>query len=198
MKNCYNIGDINGYSIKSAQIGGIVGNGGVDYKQYSLENSYNTGNIFLKGRIDNADTCIGGIIGKNYNITSKNVFNKGDIKVEGENKKIRIGGIAGGYAAGHITNGYNVGKITAPNTQSDSIGSIIGYKDGNCKNCYFLKGTYDKGIGTLGNEGQKNEGVEEKNDILEFPTILEVVNKDGSFKEDINNINNKEPILNWQ
>lgn len=198
VKNCYNTGDINGYSIKNAYIGGIVGGGGANYKQYSLENLYNTGNIFLKGRIDNADTHIGGIIGKNYNLSSKNVFNKGNIKVEGENKKIRIGGIAGGYAAGHITNGYNVGKITAPNTQSDSIGSIIGYKVGNCKNCYFLKGTYDKGIGTLGNEGQKNEGVEEKNDILEFPTILEVVNKDGSFKEDINNINNKEPILNWQ
>ena len=61
-----------------------------------------------------------------------------------------------------------------------------------------MKGTYDKGIGTLKDEGQKYEGVEEKNTIQEFPTILEIVNKDGSFKDDINNINNKEPILNWQ
>ncbi len=199
IKNCYNTGEINGYSVKNAYIGGIAAAAGDNYEYYNLENSYNTGNIIFKGKIDdNNDTHIGGIIGKNYNITSKNVFNKGNITIEGENKNIRIGGIAGGYAAGHIINGYNVGKIAALNTQSDSIGSIIGSKSGNCKNCYFLKGTYDKGIGTLKDEGQKYEGVEEKNTIQEFPTILEIVNKDGSFKDDINNINNKEPILNWQ
>ena len=31
-----------------------------------------------------------------------------------------------------------------------------------------------------------------------MPKILDVVNGEGAFKEDTNNINNGYPILNWQ
>ena len=41
-------------------------------------------------------------------------------------------------------------------------------------------------------------GVTELDDISKFPSVLEVVNGEGAFKEDVNNINGGYPILEWQ
>ena len=42
------------------------------------------------------------------------------------------------------------------------------------------------------------ENVEEINSIENMPSILSIINQEKCFKEDVNNINNGYPILNWQ
>lgn len=194
VQNCYNTGDINAYGIKTIYLGGISGTIHGSNAKNICKNLYNTGNLTFNGVIEGKEGYIGGIVGKNYNITIKNVFNTGKIEVEKGNKQIRIGGITAGYGGGNIENGYNVGKIETKDIDNETIGGITGFKLGNCINCNFLTGTYKKGIGKLG-EGQKDEGVEEKESLSDFPSILEVVNEEGAFKE---NSNGEDPILNWQ
>ncbi len=41
-------------------------------------------------------------------------------------------------------------------------------------------------------------GITEFEKISDFPKLIDIVNVDGSFKEDTNNINNGYPVLNWQ
>ena len=62
------------------------------------------------------------------------------------------------------------------------------------KECYYLKGTYDVGVG----ESENSTGVIQLDSIEDFPSVLDVVNGEGAFKEDTNNINNGYPILEWQ
>lgn len=56
-------------------------------------------------------------------------------------------------------------------------------------NCIWEKGSYLKGIG-LGN----GNTLEEEN----MPSVLSVINSENCFKEDISNINNGYPVLNWE
>ena len=196
--NCYNTGKIEGKGTSTTYLGGILGYSGMnEVENNDIYNCYNTGEIVLDGNISNGRAWIGGIIGQNYKTTLTNVYNTGNITIKGENTNIRVGGIAAGYANGKIYNGYNTGNIIATNTTSDYIGSIEGHKSAEITNCYYLKGTYSKGIGVI-SEGQIDEGVEEVESISEFPSILSVVNTENAFKEDTNNINNGNPILNWQ
>ena len=51
-------------------------------------------------------------------------------------------------------------------------------------NCYYLKGTYNVEVGESGS----STGITELDDISDFPSVLEVVNGEGVFKEDVNNI----------
>lgn len=95
---------------------------------------------------------------------------------------------------GRIYNGYNTGKIEATNTISDYIGSIVGFANAEINNCYYLKGTYEKGIGVVENV-QIDEEVKELESISEFPRIISVVNTENCFKEDIND---EYPLLSWQ
>ena len=88
------------------------------------------------------------------------------------------------------------------NTKSPNIQRIGGVLAINLSNsiilddCYYLKGTYSVGVGE-GEEGTST-GVTELDDISKFPNVLEVVNEEGAFKEDIKNINNGYQILEWQ
>lgn len=178
--------------------GGILGNSGVnEVENNDIYNCYNTGEIVLDGNITSEKTRIGGIIGQNYKTTLTNVYNIGNITIKGANTNICVGGIAAGYANGKIYNGYNTGDIMAINTTSDYIGSIEGLKAGEISNCYYLKGTYIKGVGVISG-GQVDDGVVELENISEFPSILSIVNTENAFKEDTNNINNGYPLLNWQ
>ena len=142
---------------------------------------------------------IGGIIsyqGKEAEIS--NVFNLGKIIGNDNTKNLIIGGIIGRSAENiniNITNSYNTGKLETENNISKYLGSIVGdFKQVKLDNCYYLKGTYSVGVGEEGT----NIGVTELDDISKFPSVLEVVNGEGAFKEDVNNINNGYPILEWQ
>ena len=104
--NCYNYGNITGYSI----IGGITGGG-------SVTNSYNIGNITGK------DDYVGGIAGVfdiDDGYTSSNLYNYGNVYTEGDN----VGGIAGNLGWNNVTLQYvyNTGKVTG----DKSVGGIAG------------------------------------------------------------------------
>ena len=61
-------------------------------------------------------------------------------------------------------------------------------------NCNYLKGTYSIGVGGEGSSA----GVTELDDISKFPSVLEVVNGENAFMEDVNNINGGYPILKME
>ena len=164
-----------------------------------MSNCYNSGKI-----IGNASNLyIAGIIGffKNRETTIiDNVFNTADIEIKENSIDIDIGGI-GAESYGRvvqINNAYNIGNVNI-NTKSPNIQRIGGVLAINLSNsiilddCYYLKGTYSVGVG----EGAST-GVTELDDISKFPNVLEVVNEEGAFKEDIKNINNGYQILEWQ
>ena len=199
VKNCYNTGNINGKSNKDAKIGGIVG---AAEQNKNVSYCYNTGEIKSEGSTSNLNQ--GGIIGWNYENSISNVFNFGNINVqvqpmdEIKKDKFKAGGIAAGTLSYTIENAYNIGDVIE-NIEAESIGSIVGQRwDSTLSNCNYLKGTYSKGIGILYTSSDTEEGVTELEDISDFPDILDVINEEGMFKEDTNNINNGYPVLNWQ
>ena len=194
IKNCYNTGKIQAKDDKEdtmSYIGGISGSLGTTG---SLSNCYNSGEII----VDIESVSVGGIIGTQMNNSiTENVFNFGKI-IPKKNTYLIIGGITANNDGGnsiHINYAYNLGVINLDNTSSGLIGSIVGV-DIQCNECYYLKGTYDVGIG-----GKETiTGVTELDSIDKFPSVLEIMNKgeDKAFKEDTNNINNGYPILEWQ
>ena len=195
IKNCYNTGKIEGYSNVSTNVGGISGQ---SEENMNISNCYNIGDVEAYG---NTEVNIGGIEGRNYANTITNVFNVGRILVEGENtnNSFNIGGIACGSFSADIINAYNIGNISLTNNTSENVGSIVGFRwDSTLTNCNYLKGTYTKGIGSLHSTSDTEEGVTELENISDFPDILDVINGEGMFKEDTNNINNGYPILNLQ
>ena len=98
----------------------------------------------------------------------------------------------------NINNAYNTGVINKEEKISSlQVGSIAGtnwQNRMNYNNCYYLKDTYNIGVGGEGT----STGVTQLDDISKFPSVLEVVNVEKVFKEDTNNINNGYPILEWQ
>lgn len=197
IKNCYNLANLEGFSKtkKECSIAGIVAFSRTD----TIQNCYNFGNItgnsekiFISGILAREDAN-----GLNLN----NTYNIGNIIIQSE-KLLGAGGIMGSVSgANHanINNAYNIGTIKMDNLVNEHIGSIAGNDlVGNelitFNNCYYLKGTYDVGAG--GNDTAI--GVTELDDDSEFPIVLEVINGEGAFKKDFNNINNGYPILEWQ
>ena len=199
IKNCYNNAKIQGgtSSTWSNYIGGIAG----VIKSTNLSNCYNIGDVIgiREGNLEGDLFGIGGIIGGlSSNVEINNVFNKGNVISKNGNSDFSVGGIVGGTietaANIAINNAYNVASIDANGLNSNQVGSIAGNASITFNNCYYLKGTYD--IGVAGNE--TITGVTELDSIDKFPSVLEVVNEEGAFKEDVNNINNGYPILNLE
>ena len=196
IKNCYNNAKIEGRSKATETttfIGGIAG----DIRLINISNCYNVGEIIGDAR----NLRIGGIIGSYFkNITINNLFNLGKITVKNSDIFLVGGGIISGTYGGiniNIENTYNTGKIELINSNitTKDVGSIIGNSDSaTLNNCYYLKGTYDVGVGESGS----STGIQEIDSIEDFPSVLDVVNGEGAFKEDTNNINNGYPILEWQ
>ena len=200
IENCYNNAKIEASSnIKRDEdrvyIGGIIGTSSTNNLQYC----YNSGEI-----VGNAERLyMGGITGNlAQDAIINNVFNIGKITIESEkNLEIYAGGINGGNPNRNIQiiNAYNTGNINAKYLNVSSIqgiGSIVGSNYSNLikfNNCYYLAGTYNVGVG----EGDST-GVMQLDSIDKFPSVLSVVNGQGAFEEDTNNVNNSFPILNWQ
>ncbi len=200
IKNCYNNAKIQGSGSGEwpDKVGGIVG-----YLNYAiLSNCYNTGDVIgiQNGNATGDIVLIGGIIGDQENSTTiDNVFNVGKVasKSNSNNNSFSIGGIVGiSYDATNvnINNAYNIGTVAVNDLSNKKAGSISGSELITFSNCFYLKGTYNVGVGGSGS----STGVTEWDSIDKFPTILSVVNEDGAFKEDTNNINDGYPILEWQ
>ena len=160
--NCYNTGAIRGVQY----VGGISG-----VSKALIENCYNAGEV--KATKDN----VGGITGLNYDGgIIRNCYNVVDIIL---NDVSCVGGIAGtsGNDNTTIINCYNTSNIFA----KDLYGGITSSKDGNLKNCGYLKGT------------TPSEGATELDSILSF---LNIVNGDSKFKQNIQN--EQQPLLIWE
>ena len=140
--NCYNTGTI----IGKGYIGGIAG------RSYDILDSFNTGNVFIKGANSN-QLPIGGIVGE---LQSRciNVYNTGNIEVEESEKLIYVGGIAG-YNGGSasVDNSFNAGDVTI--SKSDTyciVGGICGLTcSGSFRNCY--------NVGKINNETTYTGGI---------------------------------------
>lgn len=182
IKTSYNSGKIENDKVTNEQIGGISGNLS---SNSTLEGCYNSGNI--KGK-----SIIGGIVGNTYQSgIIKNCYNIGNI--EGNDS---IGGIIGELNSGGIYNCYNTGIISG----NDKLGGIVGTNNIYnlttviIRNTYSLKGVCNNIYGYNGNGSVIEQSSIKTSDELKslFPTL------GNSFKEDISNINNGYPILNWQ
>ena len=199
LKNCYNNAKIQGSTstTQSNCVGGIAGY----LNSTNVSNCYNVGVVEAtkNGNTTTGDRFgVGGIIAiQGTNTEISNVFNKGTVISKNYYEDFRVGGIVGNIrddATNSINNAYNTGSIDANGLNSSQVGSIAGSNLVTFSNCFYLKGTYD--IGVAGSETAV--GVTEWDSLDKFPSVLEVVNGDGAFKEDTNNINNGYPILNWQ
>lgn len=198
--NCYNTGKIEGKGTNSTNIGGIFGNSGATNENNEIRNCYNIGEIIFDGEVDNSEIFIGGIVGYSIDANISNVYNAKEIRINGKNNNIRVGGLCATFLQGTIDNGYNTGNIIAENTTSENIGGVIGNTSSTAilKNCYYLKGTYSKAIGLTNGLVEENNDTTELENLTDFPSILDVINSDNVFKKDTNNINNGYPILTWQ
>ena len=194
IRNCYNNAKIEGIS-KSTQDGTFIG-GVAGVINSNLSNCYNAGEVIGNAR----SIKIGGIVAASQKTTViNNIFNIGKITVKNSDVSLAAAGIAGtGNAADNvnINKAYNTGVIEMINSNPTTlyVGSIVGNSASTIlTTCYYLKGSYDVGVGT-----GTVTGVTEIDSIDKFPSVLSVVNEDGEFKEDTNNINDGYPILEWQ
>ena len=190
IENSYNCGklNVNCDNINNLLIAGIANDG-------SISNCYNMGNIYkrtIKESFSEQQVLqISGIGGNTKNTSN---YNLGDISVDSNN---------GGYIAGISTkvrnnvvfeNCYNLGKIKTSN-DNILIGGLTGWTENQeIINSKWLKGSSENGIAYKGNNVIDGSiGVDNEE---EMPNILTIIGSE--FKEDINNINNGYPILNWQ
>ena len=200
INSCYNNSElqVSTSSITNNALGGIAGMLSVT----NISNCYNIGNIIVnkeKNTTTEEFLGIGGIIGRASTTEINNVFNIGKIIIEKGSTDLKVGGIIGGAGNNDINiivnNAYNEGKIEEDiSVSGEQIGSISGNNSITFNNCYYLKGTYDVGVGG----SETVTGVSQLDSIDKFPNVLEVINGDNAFKEDSNNINNGYPILEWQ
>ena len=198
IRNSYNNAKIECTSKSFADIGGIAAWTGLSGQSFSIENCYNSGEII--GDAENGR--ISGVVGLAYDFVEiNNVFNAGKITLKNgnyieANNSAGAGGIVAVLAAGanniEMNNAYNTGVIELENTINQRIGSIIGNRKAtiSLNNCYYLKESYDVSVGY-----GDTTGITELDSISDFPSILEIVNAEGVFVEDTNNVNNGYPIL---
>ena len=189
IKNCYFNGkiDVTSLSDVSKFVNGI-GNA------EEIENCYNAGTLIVRTEdtIEGVGAYISGIGGENSNIS--NCYNIGTI--ESFNPANHVGGITANLQNSSITNCYNSGKITVEGTHN-IYGSLIGTANNSTiNNSKWLLNTAPSAIGSL--QGTTIDNSERIDTIEEMPSVLEIINGEGVFKEDTNNINNSYPILEWE
>lgn len=117
--------------------GYIHGNGTI--KNVGIKDSY----FFIENTSAGSILYLGGVCGNNKG-TIENCYNAGIVIGKGI---ACIGGVCG-YNYGTVKNCYNTGKVTG--TGNDAYaGGVCGTQQafGSIKNCYYLDGTADKGIG---------------------------------------------------
>ena len=182
--NCSNSGTVSGNS----NIGGIVG---VNVNEAEVSNCSNSGTV----RSDNG--FVGGVVGYNYGKVL-NCSNSGT--VIGSGTSSNVGGVVG-INAGQVSNCSNSGTVEGLNyiggvigsnhngtasycsnsgtVRSDEdwfVGGVVGINAGQVSNCYYLKGTCDKGIGggsgTTENVEMKTEAEYKSGEVLLLLDIM--------------------------
>ena len=153
IENCYNTGTITATATAQAtgiysSVGGVCG-----FSFWNIFNCYNTGKVSVTG--DRAR--VGGVSGFNGK-DIKNCYNTGEVSVAVDGGS--VGGVCGenGNYGSRITNCYNTGKVSVTGDNA-VVGGVCGMNADTIKNCYFLTGTADKGIG-VGSSIFPNEATE--------------------------------------
>ena len=196
IKSCYNMATItiNLNADLEISIGGISGS---NSKNKKIENCYNAGNINLKATSQTTKKIqVGSIVGTTSDAEMNYCFNIGQINIDllNDNDTTYIGNITGDSWRGIIGNCYNIGNINVENIEIQKIGQIAGrLATSNLSNC---SGIIEENINLIGYEyGSTKDKVTliEKNEI---PNILQVIGQE--FENDSNNINQGNPILNWE
>ena len=199
--NVAGIGNIGGMLIKNSYFNGKIeingqyeGNVGSSITgigiSENIENCYNLGELVQNMKSNNS--YIGGITNETG---AKNCYNLGNIfsrSIINHN-----GGIDANAQDAEINNCYNVGILKKVDEASGVFGALAGVgKNLVINNSKWLVNTAEMSVSqNLGNVTDNSICV---NTLEEMPTILEVVNEEGAFKEDTNNINNGYPILYWE
>lgn len=170
IENCHNTGAI---TSDDDDIGGIAG---VIYDNVIVRNCSNTGTV-------SGDDDIGGIVGDiNDSGVVERCYNTGEVSGDDD-----IGGIAGETPeAGGIQDCYNLGTVSAADGESE-YGAIVGYVygddyddehyGGKIKNCYYLNGTAEKGIGANDNTSESEVVAPTAYDAADFAngTVLNLL-----------------------
>ena len=117
--------------------------------------------------------------------------------VVGNTKKLSVGGITGKNWT-IISNCYSTGEVMGTATEILRKGMLIGSNLGNISNIYYLKNNEITGIGT-DNIGVDAEMAKTES-FMKSKEFIDILNQNGEgiWKEDVNNINNGYPILDWQ
>ena len=203
-QNSYNIGNIKiqSYGVEKEYLGGIIGlNWGTIDKCYNFSEKINVTSI--------GENYVGGIVGWNNNNIinsynkSRNIEELG-IESNGENA-IRncVGGIAGyNFGKGSISLSKNDVKVLAENGKLNYTGGVCGYNGGSegkfgiVDECVYRMYS-DLNYTAIG-EGVNSDSIDGSEEYVVTEKIIDVINGDSMFKEDINNINNGYPVLIWQ
>ena len=198
IRRCYNIGNID----STAWAGGIVAYTQTRELEGNLSTNceislcYNKGNVTTNGS-QQSSSNVGGIMGLCLNTNIFSCYNSGTITGQYRH----VGGLVG-LNRGTLEDSYNTGNVSGP---VDTTGAIVGYNNefyydvtnttyiGETHNCYSLEGITSKLF------GENNSIIGEECSFKssnELKSLYKVLGSD--FKEDINNINNNYPILEWQ
>lgn len=169
--NSYNKGNITG---DDKWVGGIVG----IFRTGLINECYNTGRVY--GTTEN----VGGIAGKCYQSTFMNCYNIGDVKGDTD----YIGGIVGHAQNARVISSYNIGNVTgtAATQISGAVGRII--ENSYIKDLYYLENVVNGANDFINKEGIVKKAEDE----------LKQMNLGSSWKQDVENVNQGYPILNWQ
>ena len=140
----------------ASEVAGIVG---ILYKNVTVKNCYNTGEIKVTGDILRVGTA-GGIAGSNTlgDNTASDCYNLGAVTVSytgnSSDYTAEVGGIMGYISKSDTTvsNCYSVGKLTsATGTGTSYIGGVVGRAaNGTVESCYYLDSTATKAVGNDG------------------------------------------------
>ena len=179
--NCHNMGDIssdNAIDVYQAS-GGIVGY--IMSGNHTIENCYNTGNIFTASFFSS-----GGIIGSvsSGNFTINNCYSTGSVAALNY-----AGGIVGrsGGAVDTINNCYNTGNISA-----SSAGGIAGDSYATINNSHYLNTSASNPGGGIPQTAEFMKTQEFVNLLNDGPEPNSAYSRDDMF------INDGYPILKWQ
>lgn len=139
MQNCFNSGDINGYSSNGGgTAGGLLGNNSANS---AIISSYNAGEVFVTGgqglssSYARSSYLAGGIVGRStFNLMVEDCYNYGEVSVQSTSTNdcdtIAGGILAEGSANTGIENCYNAGDVYAEGnygaSRSGGIAGLIG------------------------------------------------------------------------
>jgi len=142
ISNCYNSGDVAGYSASHGHnscVGGICGS----VSDVVISNCYNAGNISVSAS-SQSFSCVGGICGSVSDVVISNCYNAGNIDVHSPSTGSYAGGICGQTAEWTdvvISNCYNAGNIDTYSLGADAggiCGSSWASKNVVISNCYNI------------------------------------------------------------